>query len=70
MNGQQEHKAFPKIEPSYEERLRDEFAMAALSALISHPNKDGDKMGAKGVPILAKFAYEYADAALKAREIK
>ncbi len=52
------------------ERLRDEFAMHALAALIGHQEKEGRNRGKNGVPILARFAYEYADAALKAREIK
>ncbi|MEE4463881.1 hypothetical protein V2S84_17530 [Azotobacter chroococcum] len=47
--------------------LRDYFAAKALAALINHPNKDGENRGAKAVPILAKFAYEYADAMLAAR---
>ncbi|MFC0666208.1 hypothetical protein ACFSKY_22500 [Azotobacter chroococcum] len=52
---------------SPEETLRDKFAAKALAALINHPNKDGENRGAKAVPILAKFAYEYADAMLEAR---
>jgi hypothetical protein len=47
--------------------LRDYFAAKALAALINHPNKDGENCGAKAVPTLAKFAYEYADAMIKAR---
>lgn len=47
--------------------IRDHFAGLALVALISHPNKDGDKRGKHGVPVLAGFAYEYADAMLRAR---
>lgn len=47
--------------------VRDYFAAKALAALINHPNKDGENCGAKAVPTLAKFAYEYADAMIRAR---
>lgn len=49
-----------------EQRRRDEFASAALAALIAMPHKDDVKRGAKGVPILSGYAYEYADAMLAA----
>lgn len=48
--------------------LRDYFAAKALAALIGHEGKDDVNRGPKGVPILAKFAYEYADAMLLERE--
>ena len=48
--------------------LRDQFAMAALNALIAKEYKDDVKRGAKGVPIFAQYAYEYADAMLEARK--
>ncbi|MFM0044070.1 hypothetical protein [Paraburkholderia sediminicola] len=48
--------------------LRDYFAAKALAALIGFPNKDGENCGAKAVPKLAKWAYEYADAMIEARE--
>ena len=47
--------------------LRDYFAAKALAAIISLPRKDDIKRGAAGVPILAKYAYEYADAMLAER---
>ena len=47
--------------------LRDYFAAKALAALIGHPNKEGENCGAKAVPRLATWAYEYADAMLAAR---
>lgn len=47
--------------------LRDYFAANALAAMIGLENKDGHKRGAAGVPILAMYAYEYADAMLSAR---
>ena len=50
--------------------LRDQFAMAALNALISKEYKDDVKRGAKGVPIFAQYAYEYADAMIEARKQK
>lgn len=50
--------------------LRDQFAMAALNALIAKEYKDDVKRGAKGVPIFAQYAYEYADAMMEARKPK
>ena len=47
--------------------MRDYFAAKALAALIGYPTKDGENCGAKAVPKLAKWAYEYADAMLEAR---
>lgn len=47
--------------------LRDHFAGLALVALINKEDKEPDKLGKKGVPILAKYAYEYADEMIKAR---
>jgi hypothetical protein len=44
------------------ERLRDEFAMAALTGMLI-----GEWLSDKGV---ATTAYEYADAMLRAREVK
>lgn len=57
-----EHLAYPGM------TLRDYFAARALAALINHPNKDGENCGKQAVPKLAEWAYEYADAMLKARE--
>ena len=48
--------------------LRDYFAAKALAAMIGQPNKHQENCGKKAVPTLAKFAYEYADAMLEARE--
>ena len=48
--------------------IRDYFAAKALAALIGFPTKDGENCGAKAVPKLAKWAYEYADAMLEARQ--
>ena len=47
--------------------LRDHFSGLALAAMIGNPNKDGANRGKSGVPVLAGFAYEYADAMLKVR---
>ena len=47
--------------------IRDHFAGLALAAMIGNTDKDGCTRGAAGVPILAKFAYEYADAMLAER---
>ena len=46
------------------ERLRDEFAMAALTSMLSRPQDF-----AEGTPkIAADWAYKFADAMMKARE--
>jgi hypothetical protein len=47
--------------------LRDYFAAQALTAMIGLDEKDCGNRGAKAVPTLAKFAYEYADAMLAER---
>jgi hypothetical protein len=47
--------------------LRDYFAAKALDALILKDHKEHEHRGARGVPVLAKFAYEYADAMLTER---
>lgn len=47
--------------------LRDYFAAKALAAMIGLECKDGSKRGKAGVPILAGYAYEYADAMIAAR---
>jgi len=47
--------------------LRDELAGKALAAMIAQPDKEGANRGANGVHTLAAWAYEYADAMLKAR---
>lgn len=44
--------------------LRDQFAMAALPALIADPQSVAYPIGH------ARLAYEYADVMLKAREVK
>lgn len=44
--------------------LRDYFAAKALAALILKDKDEGAKRGAQGVPIMANWAYEYADAML------
>jgi hypothetical protein len=71
-----EEMAFPSTVPDDREgvvyhnlgmTLRDYFAAKALAALINHDGKDGETRGKKAVPILAEFAYEYADAMLKER---
>lgn len=56
--------------PAWGMTLRDYFAAKALAALINHPNKDGENCGKKAVPILARFAYEYADAMIAAGAIE
>ena len=47
--------------------LRDYFATAAMQALIAKGMDNPNNRNAKGVPIIAKFAYEYADAMLEER---
>ena len=48
--------------------VRDYFAAKALAALIGYETKDEYNRGKKAVPMLAAYAYEYADAMLKERE--
>jgi len=48
--------------------LRDHFAGIALGAMIGSTDKDGNTRGKKAVPVLAMYAYEYADAMMKARK--
>lgn len=50
--------------------LRDYFAAKAMQAMIGNTDKDGMSRGSNGVSKFAKYAYEYADAMLKAREVK
>ncbi len=47
---------------SYGKKLRDEFAMAALTGLLANEDRDADASG------YALDAYMFADAMLKARE--
>lgn len=47
--------------------LRDYFAAKALAALIANTDKEDKTRGKKAVPILAAYAYEYADAMLASR---
>ena len=44
--------------------LRNYFAAKAMQALIAKGMEDPNNRNAKGVSIIAKFAYEYADAML------
>lgn len=48
---------------------RELFAMSAMQALISVPDKSFENRGKDGVPILMGFAVEYADALIKALEV-
>ena len=48
--------------------LRDYFAAKALASMLANPNKEGSNCGHNGVALFARFAYEYADAMLKARD--
>lgn len=47
--------------------LRDYFAAKAMQALISRGMEDYTKRASQGVPIIAGYAYEYADAMLRER---
>jgi hypothetical protein len=49
--------------------VRDYFAAKALAAMIGQPDKDPENRGKQGVPRLAGFAYEYADAMIVARGV-
>ena len=58
-------KSIQSISPAQQQaraELRDRFAMAALTGMKANPNSDGTQYD------YAKWAYEYADAMLKARE--
>lgn len=48
--------------------LRDYFAAKALAAMIGNESKDFSNRGSSGVPKLAQYAYEYADAMLAERD--
>jgi hypothetical protein len=48
--------------------LRDYFAAKAMAAMVSKSSGQDKTGGAKGVPLVAQYAYEYADAMLKARQ--
>ena len=47
--------------------LRDHFAGLAMKALITKGMDDYAKRGMRGVPLIPKYAYEYADAMIKER---
>ena len=63
--------AYPLKEPLTSDALgmslRDHYAGLALAALIGKEDKDYQNRGPKAVPILAAWAWEYADAMLRAR---
>jgi hypothetical protein len=50
------------------ERLRDEFAMAALTGMISAVDPKSE--GSQAIKPITEAAYDFADAMLKARETK
>lgn len=56
-----------QLPPVYGMTLRDYFAAKALAAMLANPDKEGANRGRNGVQLFAGFAYEYADAMLKAR---
>jgi hypothetical protein len=47
--------------------LRDYFAAKAMQALIAKGMDNPNNRNAKGVPVIANFSYEYADAMLAER---
>lgn len=47
--------------------LRDDFAGQAMQAMITKSNGQDTTGGKKGVPLVAQYAYEYADAMLAER---
>lgn len=49
--------------------LRDRFAGLALHAMLSNPNTEGANAGANGLSVFPGYAYEWADAMLKARAV-
>jgi hypothetical protein len=48
--------------------LRDYFAAKALAAMLANPNKEGAKCGKAGLMFFPGYAYEWADAMMKARQ--
>jgi hypothetical protein len=69
--------AFPRVEPFngvsgpisyYGITLRDYFAAKAMQALIAKGMDNTQNRNKAGVPVIAGFAYEYADAMMKARQ--
>ncbi len=52
------------VERGKKERLRDEFAMAALTGMLANHDNEGD------FDDFAKDCYTFADAMLAAREVK
>lgn len=68
--------AFPMLEPTADGlyglqfrgmSLRDYFAAKAMQAMIAKSSGQDATGGEKGVPIIAGYAYEFADAMLRAR---
>jgi hypothetical protein len=53
--------------PVTEETLRDRFAAKAMQAMVTKSSGQDSIGGAKGVPLIAKYAYEFADAMLDVR---
>lgn len=51
----------------YQEELRDQFAMSALSGWLA---SFGPEQSVEDVDMLAGFVYKIADSMLKAREVK
>lgn len=47
--------------------LRDYFAAQALASMLANPDKEGAKRGKAGLMFFPGYAYEWADAMLKAR---
>lgn len=48
-------------------RLRDFFAGMAMQAMIAKSNGQDKTGGKKGIPLIAKYAYEFADAMIEER---
>jgi len=63
--------AFPRDEHVHGHNgmmLRDYFAAKALSAMLANSEKEGANRGGSGLAVFPRYAYEWADAMLKARE--
>lgn len=65
--------AFPSPEmagcvPEWGMTLRDHFAGLAMQAMIAKGTENTRNRNAAGVPVISKFAYEYADAMIEARK--
>ena len=65
--GQNWHQTGPDAAQHYGMSLRDHFAGVALAAMLANPDKDHSSRGKAGLKKFPGYAYEWADAMLRAR---